>query len=134
MTYVFDSYAWIEYFSATSAGKKVDEIIKECKDVYTPSIVVAEIKRKLLREMHEQKASFTSGDKIIEFIRLNSFIVDLDSDLAEKAAEITYEMSAERKGFGLADGIVLATANKLDSKIVTGDNHFRGMDNVVFLK
>jgi len=33
----------------------------------------------------------------------------------------------------LADAIILATARILDAKVVTGDQHFRGLPNVIWL-
>jgi predicted nucleic acid-binding protein len=34
----------------------------------------------------------------------------------------------------LADSIILCTARKFNGKVVTGDKHFRELDNVVFIK
>jgi predicted nucleic acid-binding protein len=45
---VYDTYAWIEYFLDSSKGVKVKELLK--KGGYAPSIVLAEISRKYLRE------------------------------------------------------------------------------------
>ena len=38
------------------------------------------------------------------------------------------------KDFGFADAFVLATARKLNSKILTGDMHFKSVKNAVLIK
>ena len=46
---VLDSYAWVEYFIGSDSGR----VVKECLDgeeAFTPSIVLAEVARKYLRE------------------------------------------------------------------------------------
>ena len=43
---VFDSYAWLEYFSGSSKGNVVKGIIGSSEEILTPSICLAEIKRK----------------------------------------------------------------------------------------
>ncbi|HIE32764.1 MAG TPA: type II toxin-antitoxin system VapC family toxin [Thermodesulfobacteriaceae bacterium] len=47
---VVDSYAWIEYFSGSKAGELVKEYLISASSAYTPSIVLAEIARKYMRE------------------------------------------------------------------------------------
>jgi predicted nucleic acid-binding protein len=46
---VYDTYAWVEYFLGTDKGLRVRTLLKE-EGGYTPSIVLAEISRKYLRE------------------------------------------------------------------------------------
>ena len=55
-------------------------------------------------------------------------------EIAEKAAEIVDELGQKRRGMGIADAVMLATARKVNAKVVTGDKHFRGIKDVVFLK
>jgi predicted nucleic acid-binding protein len=38
------------------------------------------------------------------------------------------------KDFGLADAYVLATARKLDAKVLTSDLHFKNVKGVVLIK
>ena len=44
------------------------------------------------------------------------------------------EMRRKQKDFGLADSYVLATARKLESKILTGDMHFKNLAEAILLK
>ena len=45
---VYDTYAWVEYFRGTKRGLLVRQLLRE--GGYTPSIVLAEIARKYIRE------------------------------------------------------------------------------------
>ena len=47
---VVDSWAWIELFKASPAGRAAKQIIEEAENVFTPGIVLAELARKYLRE------------------------------------------------------------------------------------
>jgi predicted nucleic acid-binding protein len=63
-----------------------------------------------------------------------SRIVNLNFEIAFEAGGISEDLKLEAKGWDLADSIVLCTAGILKGKVVTGDEHFRHLDNVVFVK
>jgi len=57
MRYIIDSYAWLEYFMGTEAGRGVKEIIdSEADEKLTPSICLAETYAKILKTEDEKKA------------------------------------------------------------------------------
>jgi predicted nucleic acid-binding protein len=43
-------------------------------------------------------------------------------------------MRQTRKDFGITDAFILATANKLKAKIITGDPHFKELENTIMIK
>jgi predicted nucleic acid-binding protein len=43
------------------------------------------------------------------------------------AGELNFERKKRVKGWGMADSIILATARRAGSRIVTGDSHFRDL-------
>ncbi len=135
MTYshIIDSYAWIEYFRASSEGQRAKEHI-EGEGSATPTVVVAEVSRKLLRELESGNETARERSRRLEFIRTSSLVVDLTFDIAAQAGEVDVEMKRKVKGWGLADSIVLATARSAGARVVTGDDHFRGLRDVVFIK
>ena len=51
---VIDTYAWIEYFRGTKKGEIVKNYLLSAENVYTPSIVLAEIVRKYIRENYSR--------------------------------------------------------------------------------
>ncbi|MGB9717004.1 MAG: PIN domain-containing protein [Thermoproteota archaeon] len=54
---------------------------------------------------------------------------------ARYIAEIAGEIDVEKKvgNWGLADSIILATARKTNTKVVTGDKHFADLKNEVVM-
>jgi len=100
----------------------------------TPTIVVSEISRKLRKDIELGNETVEGRLRRLEFIRATSRIVDLDFEIALEAGGVREDLKVEAKGWGLADSIVLCTARSLKGKVVTGDEHFRHLDNVVFVK
>jgi predicted nucleic acid-binding protein len=132
-SYIIDTYAWIEYFKASEMGEVAKEFI-ESEHSVTPTIVVSEISRKLRKDIDLGNETREGRLRRLEFIRSTSRIVDLDFEIAVEAGEISENLKVETKGWGLADSIVLCTARSLKGKVITGDEHFRRLDNVVFVK
>jgi predicted nucleic acid-binding protein len=123
MRYIMDSYAWLEYFMGTEAGRKVKEIVDtEADEKLTPSICLAETYAKILKTEDEGKAELRRA-----FIKSRSALVPLTEELAVEAAKTDVAMKRKVQGWGLADSIVLCTAQNRKGKVVTGDPHFRGL-------
>ncbi len=131
--YIIDSYAWIEYFTASRYGEVAKEYIESDHSV-TPSIVVSEVSRKLQKEIELGDETVEGRLNRLEFINATSQVVELDFELAVTAGKMDLEMKKKTKGWGLADSIVLCTARGLKGKVVTGDEHFRDLTEVIFIK
>lgn len=131
--YIIDAYAWIEYFRASRYGEVAKKYI-ESEGSATPTIVVAEISRKLLREIEAGNETQEGRLKRLEFIRASSQIVELDFDIAAKAGEIDVDMKKEVRGWGLADSIILCTAKNVNGRVITGDEHFRSLEEAIMIK
>ncbi len=130
--YVLDTYAWIEYFSNGENSARIADLLESREELFTPTIVLAEAKRKLIRELSKDRKAVLAD--MLRFMKTRSLIVDLNWVIAEKAAEIVDTTLPDKSNFGLADAIVLATARTLGAKVVTGDEHFKGLKDVVFIK
>ena len=131
--YIIDAYAWIEYFRASTAGAVARKYI-ESEGSATPTIVGAEVSRKLQREIEAGSESEEGRLKRLGFIRASSQIIDLDFETAVKAGEIDVDLKTKVKGWGLADSIVLCTARNVKGKVITGDEHFRGLEEAIMIK
>jgi predicted nucleic acid-binding protein len=116
---VLDSFAWIEYFNGTIAGEKV-QVFLENEFVVTPAIVVAELSEKYKRLNREFGSKY-------DFVRARSSIVPLEEELGRAAGELNFERKKRVKGWGIADSIILATARRSGSRVVTGDPHFKDL-------
>jgi len=125
--YVVDSYAWIEYFRGSEAGKKAREFIEGGKAA-TATITVAELREKYTRE------GWPYFDEDLLFITSSTAIVNLTKHIAVTAGEINAAMKAKVKGWGMADSITLATAQVAKAKVVTGDRHFKGLKQAILIE
>jgi predicted nucleic acid-binding protein len=131
--YIIDAYAWIEYFKASKYGENAKEYI-ESKSAVTPTIVVAEVSRKLQKEITLGNETSEGRLKRLEFIRASSQIISLDFETAVEAGITNVNIRAKAKDWGLADSIILCTAMKIKGKAVTGDEHFRNIAETIFIK
>ena len=131
--YIIDAYAWIEYFKASKMGETAKEYI-ESEHSVTPTIVVSEISRKLRKDIALGNETREGRLRRLEFIRATSRIMELDFEIAIEAGGISEDLKVEMKGWGLANSIILCTAKSLKGKVVTGDEHFRPLENVIFVK
>ena len=129
MRYVIDSYAWIEYFMGTKAGEQVKTIVEQTEEKITPTIALAEIYAKTLKTENQELA-----EKQRVFIKEKSAISPLDEAIAIESAKTDVAMKKKITGWGLADSIVYATGTAKKAKVVTGDEHFKRLENVIFVK
>jgi len=119
-TYIVDTYAWVSYFE----GKKEFKAAIEENELYTPSIVLAEISRILARK----KVPKEKSSKILGFITKHSLILNLDETNAIEAGKI-----ADKEGLYLIDGIIYSYVNE-NVRLLTGDRHFRSKPHVDFIE
>jgi predicted nucleic acid-binding protein len=110
-SYIVDTYAWISYFEGKEHFK---EAIEE-NELYTPSIVLAEISRILKRK----KVPKSRSTRILNFIKERSLILSLDETNAVVAGE-----TAEKERLYLIDGIVYSYVDE-HTHLLTGDKHFK---------
>lgn len=124
MPYIVDTYAWLEYFRGTSTGMSIKDKI-EAGDNITPTIVLAELKRKFVEWRRQD------FDDKLAFIQENSQIVGLDGELAIMAGEIRAQKPVPN--MGLVDCILLALARKFNVKVLTGDKHFKTLSEAEYI-
>lgn len=126
--YIVDAWAWVEYLIGSEHGERVNEIlVEDGSEAYTCAITLAEVISKVAREGRDTQAAYA-------MLSGNSQIVNLDEVLSLEAGLLHFEMRKTSKDFGLADAYVLATARKLKSKVLTGDPHFKGLKEAIFIK
>ena len=128
-SYVVDAWAWIEYLIGSEYGSKVNEILEMKETKFTHALLrwQKKIVSKVAREGKDVEVAYS-------MLLSNSQIIDADEELSRCAGELHAEMRRKQKDFGLADSYVLATARKLESKILTGDMHFKNLAEAILLK
>lgn len=129
MRYVIDSYAWIEYFMGTPAGEKVKALVEGPELKITPTICLAEVYAKTLKVEGDELAQQQNA-----FMKETSALAPLDAATAIAAAKLDVAMKQTIPGWGLADAIVYATGRLHEAHTVTGDQHFKELEDVIFIK
>jgi predicted nucleic acid-binding protein len=123
---VVDSFAWIEYFAGTKPGETVAKYIESGKAL-TPTIVLAELSAKYASLGQDFAPK-------LRFITLNSRTISLDEQIAADAGAINAERKRKIERWAIADSIVLATARAQKANVLTGDEHFRDLQESIMIK
>jgi len=129
-----DTFAWLEVIRGSEVGREAEATIASADRCLTPSIVLAEVALKCHRDGFGDRLVLLELRAIME----SSEIVPIDPEIARSASHSVEELRARARAGrlrppGLADGLVLATARAHSSRILTGDPHFRGLPETVWL-
>ena len=131
-SFVIDTHAWVEYLLGSKPGAKAKRFIEEERCI-TPSIVLVELRKWYLREIEAGRRSEREMQIHFTFLESGTEIVSLDVSLALKAGETDFLMKKRIKNWPLADSIIYATARSRAAQLVSGDPHFKGLEDVIFL-
>ena len=132
---VVDSYAWIEYFLGTRGGAFVEKVILEAQEAYTPTIVLAEIAAKYGREGAPKQAIKERLRLISETTVITPITIDTATEIPKAKTDL--QKNAQKLGLkqapSLADAIILATARKLEARVLTRDQHFKNLKETLWI-
>lgn len=122
---LIDSYAWIEFFQGSEKGEKVECILKftEC---FTSIVSIAEIIEWCFKNNRDYQ------DRINR-IKTLSKIINLNEEIVELAGKFNFLNKKKIKGRGMLDSLIYSTALIYNLKVLTGDRHFKELDNVEML-
>lgn len=128
MLYIVDSYAWIEYFIGSKKGDVLRGLLQDIKNKFlTAECCLAEIMGWSLKNSQD-------FDKLFKIIRADSHILPLTEHDWIDAGKERFEQRKRQNDFGLIDAVILIKQKEFNCKLITGDKHFKGMSNVVFLE
>lgn len=130
-----DSFAWIELLRGSPLAPIVRTRMNEADHCVTHSICFAEVASFGLKHGMEKDSVLRNLEQMLEAAQ----VVETDPELAVAAAEAALELkglakSAGLPAAGLADGLILATSRRFKSKVLTGDRHFRGLPETMWLE
>ncbi|OLE75257.1 hypothetical protein AUG19_05920 [archaeon 13_1_20CM_2_54_9] len=131
-SFVIDTFAWVEYLIGSTRGRSAKKYIESGK-AGTPTIVLAELSKWFLREVEARRRTLVEMNNVFEFIRASTLSIDLDERLAKAAGETDFVMKKKIQDWPMADSIVYATAKAAGATVVTGDTHFKLLENVTLL-
>ncbi len=126
---VFDAYAWVEYALDSPRAPVVARLLEEAAEAYTPASVLAELKESMLRRALDPGVM----DQVLTFIRSRTTVVGIDGPLAEAAGEINFAEKKAARDWGMLDSFVYAVARAKGAKVLTGDPHFKRLDDVIYI-
>ncbi len=127
MKIIIDSYAWIEYLDGSSLGERVKKIIEGDNELFSLNLTISEVISRIKRKKMDFESAYQSIISI-------SKIVEITPELTKKAGIFHAEIREKIKDFGLVDCLILILARELNTKILTGDEHFRGFKEAIMLK
>ena len=117
--FLFDTYAILEIVR----GSKNYSNYLNCGIVINV-FIFAELCYKLIREKTYNKENYIS--------KYSSFIIEASPETIKKAMEFRVENI--KKNLSMTDCISYIMSKKLGIKFLTGDEEFRNLDNVEFIK
>ena|SRR3989344_8735893 len=125
MKLIFDTYAWIEYF----IGSKKGEVVKSYFDneILTPTLVLMELSYRFDQEGWDFK-------KFLNFIKSKSTIMGINEDTILEFGKFYNLLKKKEKSISFVDTLIFTLAKLENTKILTGDLHFKEFENVEFLK
>lgn len=118
-----DSSGWIEYFVDGPLAGRYAAHIEGTQEVLVPTIVLYEVYKKITRDAGERPAI----DAIANMKK------GITVPLSERLALAASAYSLQHK-LPMADAIIYATAQAERAKVITSDEHFKGLPGVEFIE
>ncbi|RMF90441.1 MAG: type II toxin-antitoxin system VapC family toxin [Methanobacteriota archaeon] len=122
---LLDTSAIIEHFIGSKEGKVVQETLKK-EPCYISILTLAEAKGWCLKNGRDYGLWLEATKKL-------TTTVNIDEEICEKGADITFEMQKKNRDFGLMDGMILASARSINQRLMTKDRHFEGLTDAVLI-
>ncbi len=121
MAVVIDTCGWIEWLIEGPLADRYEPYLKNLQDVIVPASVQFELYKWVCREASESRALETIG------LTEQGIVSPLTTGIALQAADLALE---HRLSF--ADAIIYATASHHQAQLVTSDDHFQELADVVY--
>ena len=118
-----DSSAWLSYFYAEN--QEIRTIVESNILILTSVLSIFEIKKKFVND----KVNPIKLDKTIKVIKSRSLLLDVNLEITEKAVDF-----AMKNNLLIIDALIYASALVSNSKLITLDNDFRNLNEVIILK
>lgn len=121
LTYFFDTYALFEILHEN------ENYLKYSKDIsiITTKLNLMELHYALLRLYDEEKA-----EEAFDFY--NKFCIDFDDEDIKETNK--FRLKNKTKKLSYIDSLGYILARKLNAKFLTGDNQFKNLEGVEFVK
>lgn len=127
--YVIDTYALMEWFVQGNENyRKYFEQVEK-KGCFVTELTILEFYHRVFHKSGKENA-----DETINIILSSMSVVDLNLKLIKRAAAFRSIMLRKKQALSYADCVNYVAAKNLKVKLLTGDNDFKGLENVEFVK
>lgn len=127
MKYLIDTSAWIEYLEGGEIGQKVNDIlIDENNELFIIPLIVAETISKVKRKNGNVETAYN-------IIISTAENIPLDNLTAKEAGLLHVKERDKNQSFGIADALIIKTAQRNGLKILTKDSHFKNFRETILI-
>ena len=123
---LIDTYAWIEIFQNSPWGREALTCIEENSPRAISVLTLYELQYRLSDLYGKEKTA-----ALLATILSNTEVLPVDAPVAMAAGTIKAEQKRAGSSMGAVDCMILATARIHKLKLLTGDRHFTGLDDVM---
>lgn len=125
---VLDTYPLIVFFKNEPGAEDVQTILYKIEkreiDGLISSLTLSEIFYILARYMNVEFAT-----TVLKYIKINLKRASVSDKIAEKGGEFKFKHTKD-KGLPLADAIIAATAFKEKATLISGEKHFKKIEEI----
>ncbi len=121
MKFLVDTCGWIEWLTEGVLADEFASYLSDLEKIVVPTSIQYELHKWICRERDEVLAM-----KIIALTQ-QATVVPFTESLALLASELS-----QKYKLSFADSIIYATAQQENVKLITADNHFEGLPDVIY--
>jgi len=124
---MLDSWVWIEFFKEGPRSQAIGDLILG-KDLFTSVLSLAEVSFWLSCNGIQRPETY------LQKIRKNSTVLFLDEIVAEQAGATLPSLRRRAKDLGMVDALIYTQAQSSQMPLVSGDPHFKELQDVHFIE
>ncbi|MHB8163280.1 MAG: PIN domain-containing protein [Methanoregula sp.] len=125
---LIDTYAWIEIFRNSPWGRQALECIEQNSPLAISVLTLYELQYRFSDLYGEEKTG-----SFIATILSHAEVIPVDRQIAIVAGTIKAGQKKIGNGMGAVDCMILATARIHNLKVLTGDLHFKDLEETIIL-
>ena len=129
MKYVFDTYALIEWLVKENENYRKYFVQMENSEGFVTTFTLVELYHKVYHTLGQGRA-----DEIFAIVTGNLNVTKVTPEIIKKSGIFKSQMLKRKLEVSYTDSVNYATATFLGVKLLTGDEDFRNVDNVEFVK
>ena len=129
MKYVFDTYALIEWLVKENENYRKYFVQMENSEGFVTTFTLVELYHKVYHTLGQGRV-----DEIFAIVTGNLNVTKVTPEIIKKSGIFRSQMLKKKLEVSYTDSVNYATATFLGVKLLTGDEDFRNVDNVEFVK